>query len=657
VKSAFRQERAVASNRLELLGGFRLTGPDGHSIGVPARKNRALLGILALSPKVETTRDRLAGLLWSDRGEEQARSSLRQALVALRNHAPRADGELLLFTGDRVALNPAVLISDVTEFLDCATNGDVGGLRRAASLYAGAFLDGLTVADNAFEEWLREARSDLAARATVVLETLTANLTGPDRIAFGQKLVALDPLREASHRALIEAYLAEGEKGLARKQFEACKLVLKRELRVEPAAETMELERLMADAGMHLASIREPAGSRSIPAAPVVGRGDRSIAVLPFTNLSSDVEQQYFADGITEDLITDLSKVPGLFVIAAQTSFRFRGEPDPAVMGRELGVRYVVQGSVRRVSGNLRLNAHLVEVTSSAVLWADRFDRDIEGIYLVQSELAARIAEKIAGPEYQMPPERYRPASLEAYELVMPGRKEWRHSDDAGTRAAPLFERAIKLDPGYSEAYRWLAHGHFMSWLFYNGPIGSARSQALINARKAAACDPGDAAAHAILAVILNYDREWDAAAAELELALRLNPNDSETWSILSDLRVLEGRGREAVHCAERALECNPRPLGYFYWLLGQAHIAAGNPEAAVNTLRREETYRTVSRRQLAAALAMLGRLGEAREEGRLFMAAYPHFTIRHWIETQPFRDLTMRDRFIEAYRKAGLPE
>jgi len=642
----------VASLKLRLLGDFQARDGAGGTVEISTRKGRGLLAFLAMQPTMAAPRERLASLLWGDRGDAQARSSLRQTLTVLRKEL----GEGII-GGSEERVELLATISDVGEFRQLAGSTAAIELHKAVSLFGGELLSNSGIADPVFEEWLVAERVALHDLMLQTLRRLLPLVAGAERIALAKRLVAFDPLREAAHRALIEAYLAEGEKGLARKQFEDCKLLLKRELGVDPAAETMELGRAIAKIETNLASTLPPRGTHSASPAPLAEKGERSVAVLPFNNLGNDPDQRYFADGLTEDLITDLSKVPNLFVIAAQTSFRFRDEPDPTAMGRELSVRYVVHGSVRRMSGDLRLNAQLVDTSSGAVVWADRFDREVEGIYSVQTELAARIAEKVAGASYAMPPERYRPASVEAQELIMLGRQEWRYSDDAGTRAAPLFERAIELDPGYSEAYRWLAHGQFMSWLFYNGPVKWARDQSLTNARKAVACDPGDAAAHAILAVILNYLREWDAASAEFELALRLNPNESETWSILSDLRVMEGRGREAVQCAERAFQLNPRPLGYFYWLLGQAQIAAGDLEAAVSTLRREETYRSVSRRFLAAALAMLGRLDEAREEGQLFMAVYPHFTIRNWVETQPFRDLSMRDRFVEAYRKAGLPE
>ena len=177
----------------------------------------------------------------------------------------------------------------------------------------------------------------------------------------------------------------------------------------------------------------------------------------------------------------------------------------------------------------------------------------------------------------------------------------------------------------------------------------------MVSAKKAVELDPEDSGAHWVLGFVLLYERHWDESAKEFEISLRLNPNDADAWSNLADLKVMEGRGAEAIGCVEKALRLNPP--GIYHWDLGQAQYAAGQYEAAVKTLRNEATYRTGSRRFLAAALAQLGRLDEAREEARLFLVRNPHFRISYWVETQPFRDLATRDRFVEGYRKAGLPE
>lgn len=639
--------------RLALLGAFSLTNGSGE-IEITAKKSRALLAILALSPNQQATRERLCGLLWSDRGEEQARGSLRQALAVLRKELGPLGAGVLVSRDDILALRPKAAEVDALQLLKLAAASDAAALRQAAELCRGLLLADTSVRDPGLEDWLASERRRFTDVAITVLEKLSRLETGAAAIATARRLLEFDPLRESSHRALIKTLAAAGETALALQQWEACRAILKAEFGVEPAPETLHLRgEILKRQTAPVAPAPRPPG----PAAASEFTTRHSVAVLPFANLSNDPEQQYFSDGLSEDLITDLSKAPGMAVIAAHSALKFRGsDADPANAAHELGASHIVQGSVRRLADSVRINVKLFHAATGSVLWADRFDRRMEDIHDLQTEIARQVSIALSGPALQSI-ERYRPASLEAFDLVMRGRKEFRHSDEAGSQAAPLFEKAIALDPNYSEAYRWLALGQYLSWLHFGAPVEPARSLAMVNARKAATCDPGDAAAHAILAFILMYELQWDAASAEFELALKLNPYDGDTWCSLSDLRVMEGRGRDAVYCAERSLDRNPHPLGSCYWLLGQAQIAAGDYEAAVTTLRREETYGTGSRRFLAAALALLGRLDESREEARHFMAATPHFRISRWAATQPFRDLAMRDHFVQAYRMAGLPD
>jgi TolB-like protein/cytochrome c-type biogenesis protein CcmH/NrfG len=407
-------------------------------------------------------------------------------------------------------------------------------------------------------------------------------------------------------------------------------------------------------------AFRLAGGDAPRPSRPALPLPDKpSIVVLPFVNISADPEQAYFVDGLTEDLITDLSKVPDLFVIARNSSFAYRNRSiEVRQIARELGVKCVLEGSARRAEARVRINVQLIDAATGGHIWADRFDRDLADIFAVQDEVIGRIVEALASRlTVADRPERYRPANLEAYDLCLLGRAQWAHSVEAGVEACSLFERAIALDPNYAEAYRWLAAGQAIGWLHMNRPMVPFRQRAIESAKKAVALDPGDSGARWVLAFVLLYERQWEESTKEFEISLRMNPNDADAWAIFADLKVMEGRGAEAVACVERALRLNPHPPNTYFWDLGQAQYAAGQYEAAVKTLRNEATYRTGSRRFLAAALAQLGRLDEAREEARLFLVRNPHFRIGYWVETQPFRDLAMRDRFVEGYRKAGLPE
>lgn len=381
-----------------------------------------------------------------------------------------------------------------------------------------------------------------------------------------------------------------------------------------------------------------------------------SIAVLPFVNVSSDPQQESFSDGLTEDLITDLSRMPGLFVIARNSVFAYKGRAaDVRAIAEDLGVRYMLQGSARHAGGRVRINAQLVDALHGDHLWADRFDRSLDDIFAVQDEVAGKIVEALLG-RLRAPPPRNRPKSLEAYDLCVRARKLIDDSPQTAREAHLMLTRAVALDPHYAEAYRWLAMNHWMGWVHWGEPEEPARGLALTLAEKAVAIDPNDAGCRWVLANLLAYERRFDEADAEFDRAIALDPNEADTFATRSDILVLAGRVEEGLEQIRKAFRLNPYPASWYYLTLGQAQYAAGAYEAAVETLTRDETYRTGSRRFLAASLAQLGRLDEARAEVELFLIANPHFSTSQWAETEPFRDAATRAHFVEGYRRAGLP-
>ncbi|RUX09086.1 tetratricopeptide repeat protein, partial [Mesorhizobium sp. M8A.F.Ca.ET.059.01.1.1] len=355
---------------------------------------------------------------------------------------------------------------------------------------------------------------------------------------------------------------------------------------------------------------------------------------------------------------TELSKAAELFVIASHSSFAFKDRSaDVRDIARELGVQYVLEGSARRAGGRIRINAQLIDARNGGHLWAERFDRSLDDIFFVQDEVTAKIVEALVGRLATVPPLRNRPTNLSAYDLCVRSRLLLAGSPQTSREARVLLERAIRLDPGYAEAHRWLAFNHWFAWIHWGEAIEPNRASAIELAKKATALDPNDAGARWTLGITLVFERRWLEAEAEFELALRLDPNHADAWAMMSNLPVYLGRPTEAVYQVEKALRLNPRPPSWYFWLLGQAQYAAGRYDAAVGVLRREETYRTGSRRILAASLAQLGRLEEARQEAEMFLISNPHFNLRQWSDSQPFRDEAALHHFIEGYRKAGLPE
>jgi tetratricopeptide (TPR) repeat protein len=223
--------------------------------------------------------------------------------------------------------------------------------------------------------------------------------------------------------------------------------------------------------------------------------------------------------------------------------------------------------------------------------------------------------------------------------------------------ACLLLEQAIKLDPRYAEAHRWLAFNLWLSWSFWGEPRDLTERRAVALAERAAALDPYDAGNRWVLGFVLAHDHRWAESEAEFAAALELDPNHADAWAMLTDISVMANRPADAIEQSRRALRLNPHPPGWYYWMLGEAFYAAREYEKAIEALKKKETYRTESRRLLAASLALAGRIDEAHREAELFLVSNPKFTIGKWAALQPFRDESMRQHFIEGLRKAGLPD
>jgi TolB-like protein len=401
--------------------------------------------------------------------------------------------------------------------------------------------------------------------------------------------------------------------------------------------------------------LARPAKHRS---GPLKLPGRAAVAVLPFANMSSDPEQDFFGEGLAEDLITDLSKVPGLLVIARNSSFAYKGRSvDIRLIAKDLDVRYIIEGSVRRAAARVRINAQLIDAGENTHLWADRFDGELSDVFTLQDIVVGKIVSALAGAFPLTRPEpRQRTSNLEAYELFARGRSLVTQSAEANKTARPLLERAVQLDPGFAEAHAWLAMSHAFGWLFW-GETEEHRSLGRAEAERAVSLDPTNAGAHSILGYILHFDFRLDEAAAEFATALRIDPSHADAWILLGESKAHQGNAVEGIECIQNAFRLDPYPPGRCYWARGYVEYAARRYEDAVNTLRHEATYRTESKRILAAALARLGRLGEAQEEARQFLAANPHFSTRQWASMQPFRHDADRQHFVDGYLMAGLPD
>ncbi|MEE8534138.1 MAG: BTAD domain-containing putative transcriptional regulator, partial [Alphaproteobacteria bacterium] len=320
----------MKSLRLMLLGGLDLCDTAGEKIAIAGTKAALLLAYLALRPGKAHSRENLIGVLWSDRGESQARGSLRQALWALRRALEGTEPSPLIIDGETLALDPAAIEIDISTFERLVAEGSPDALQAAIALYRGELLEGVRVRDPAFEEFLRGEQQRLHEQAVDACSRLLNHQlragTNDPAAATAKRLLTIDPLQEVAHRTLMESHANRNQLGLAVKQYQACREILQRELQVEPDAETERLFNRIRLARPRAAAVGahpdDAAGQyREDRGPPPTHQEKPAIAVLPFLNLSGDPEQEYFSDGITEDIITALSRLRWFLVIARNSTF------------------------------------------------------------------------------------------------------------------------------------------------------------------------------------------------------------------------------------------------------------------------------------------------------------------------------------------------
>ena len=385
-----------------------------------------------------------------------------------------------------------------------------------------------------------------------------------------------------------------------------------------------------------------------------------SIAVLHFDDMSNDPEQSYFCDGISEDLITELARIPGLFVIARHSSFVYKNQAaDMRRIGTELGVRHLVEGSVRRAGDRVRVTAQLIDADTGHHLWAERYDRDIEDIFAVQDDVVRQIAVALSDtlpiPALH-PKSALHPSNLDAYEYVMRGRQNILRAQGRGEAKAAL-EKAIELDPEFSDAYAWLAVYYYSDWFLYrNEPGREAMAAAYAAADTAIETGPENALAHMALGMVSLYAGRRAVAMQSLHRAIELNPNEADAHCLIQDVYTFNGEPQRSVDSVRLAMRLNPHYPEWYLWHLGFALYCTRDYEGAVEELSRLKDI-AEPLRILAAAHARLGQMDEAREVAARFLEAFPDFSSEAWGDTQPFRNRADLVHVLEGYRLAGLPD
>jgi TolB-like protein/DNA-binding SARP family transcriptional activator/Flp pilus assembly protein TadD len=598
---------------LTLFGDFRASLASGESLVFPRRKSVALLACLAQRPGKVHTRSRLVGLLWGDSSEEQARASLRQTLTGLRKVLQSVAPPPLMSSGDKLWLDPEAITVDVARFEALAQSETTADLERAAALYRGPFLDGYALRNADGDQWLSLERDRLRRLLMTVLDRLLERrMLAQDwqrSTQIAEMLLSHDLLREDAHRNLMRIYAQRGRRNLALRQYQLCREALARELGVPPEPATEQLfQEIQSQEAPSPESPRDetippsaelsgeppaPGGIDADKPAPSIGKAAPKerlvIAVLPFANIGNDPEQEYFADGLTEDIITDLSQISALCVVARHAVFAFKDSPGQVQRAaRGLNANYVLKGSIRKAADRVRITAQLVDGSTGSLVWGHRYDHRLDDIFSLQDEISKSIVDilcvKLLPAELETIA--YRPTtSAEAYQFYLLGRSFYLRGIDKRslTIARDMFANAVHIDPGYARAYAGIAICEF--YVAMSDPAASFEST-VANADRALALEPGSAEARAARGLASYGTGHYQEAAAHFERALELDTHSFEAYFFKGRCCRIQGDREQAATLFAQAAELRPtdfRSVG----LLAEEWRALGRMDAFGAAARR----------------------------------------------------------------------
>ncbi len=387
-----------------------------------------------------------------------------------------------------------------------------------------------------------------------------------------------------------------------------------------------------------------------------------SIAVLPFTNMSDDREEAYFADGISEDIITELSRFQELMVVARNSTFTYKGQAVKVQeVGEALNVRYILEGSVRKGGNRVRVTAQLVEAASGHHLWAERYDRQMEDVFAVQDELTGKIVATLVGKLLDSERRRARgddrTENLQAYELVLRGREHWfRFTEEDNEKARELYERAIEIDPEYGRAYASLAWSYVTAYNEYwaENPK-EALDQALAIARRGVEVNPASHSNRLALGQVHFYRKELTRALEAIEKGIELNPNDPDGYVFLATVLSHNGAPDEALARLDQAFALSPNLTAWHRSVYIVAYFNARRYEDAVAVWEKLDDPPTYFYRWIAATFAHLGRDEEACAAARRYLKVYPNFDLADHLRRMPFRLPEDLAHYAEGLKRANL--
>lgn len=662
---------------LSLLGQFQLKDKSGEEIALPTRKTRALLAYLAVPLGRSHSREKLINLLWADRGEEQARGSFRNALTSIRK---ALSPDVIVTANETVSLSPDAVDVDIQHFEKLAQEDTQEATESADALFAGPLLDGISFDDPDMQAWLDFERARTNEIANGIMRKLLTQQTAREKFdkatETARRLLVLDPLQEDIHRELMRIYTADGQRGLALNQYTTCQRLLAEELDLKPDQETEALVRAIRHQGADrplgntASSAPKPGTSQQVDQAdrPVFSNRP-SIAVMPFENRSDDPEQAYFADGIVEEITAALSRVRSFFVIARNSAFIYKDKPIvSSEVARDLDVRYLLQGSVRRAGERLRISAELIDAEAGEPIWSDRYDGQVDDVFDLQDQITESVVGILQPTILKAEIRRVlrkRPDVMEAYDYTTQAfPKAWALEPQENADALELIKKAIELDPGYA-----LAHALF-SWCTAQGIVynwiavtNETKIAALKAAKRAYEIDAEDPLVLTMLATAETLVGNLEQASVHIERALAFDRNSAWAWIRSGWIHVFKGEDpHAAIHDFQRAKKLSPYdPLSFNLHIgIGMAHFVAAEYEPAIEFLEKgmmEKPEAVWANRPLSAAYALSGQDAEAKRITGIILETYPGLTASRILDSLPHRRPEVRERYYNGLCLAGLPE
>ena len=653
----------------KLLGEFQIFTKSNPSLLPRGRKARCIIAQALLSGTGCVARDRLVGTLWSDRGEDQARASLRQAIAEIRRSFGTVGADIIDVDRARVCLDRTLISSDID------------GIEQdgpPSSHWPGELLEDLDGIDPEFDEWLRVERARLRNLWLHHLErrlNLAVESNEPDKIDDAAKqLLSFDATNELAARAAIRALAESGNAAAAIRQFDTLEKDLKWLLDARPSAETLDLVAQVKRGEIRSAPVLE--GSPLRPQAKVQSRATAPrLAVLPIVNLSGNASENYLCDGISDEFITALSKLGELRVLSRHVSFGFRGlDVDLGTLRSRLGADYALLGSMMRSGDTLRFNLHISDLATGQHVWGERFDHKSGDLLTLIDRVVEPVRAATVPAVEQHEAARIRMIStevLKAYDLYLRGKHIYYagESEDYAKRALTHFEQAYELDPDFESVIVQLIRLYNTELTFSTAGanLSAYREKALMLAERLLMLDAKNPSAHIAMAWCLMWKRQFLLADSHFEDALRLAPYDADRLNAIATGLMYLGRLDDALSVLKQSKEAIAFDLDYMRTDFGEIYFLKEDFEAARQYLEFGEQRSFRPALWLAATYGRLGLIDMAERKAEQFVARveriwvgspsagatdYVEWAFRHMPFARPQDEQLLRD----GLRSAGLP-